>query len=430
MPIRELKNKLIPKGSFKAHVLTLMSGTAIAQCIAVAVSPILTRLFPPEDFGVFGVYASVASIVIVVSTLRYEQALMLPKGNKEAAHLFWASLLAVAGITALSLITCILFLNKILVVLEIPALGHWLLLLPCSVFFGGVFLTLNSWSTRQKQFKRASYSQIARAAAVSSVQISSGAMKAGPVGLIGGAALGDLIASLVLAYQVKRDDGLALKEGLDWDAIKRAGKQHSDFPVYSGPQNMLNAVSQNIPVLLFAKFFGPAEAGFYALGVRVIQLPMNLVLISLRQVLFQKASETYNSGGDSYALFKKTTFSLIKIVILPASVIILLGPALFAFVLGKEWNTAGEYARWLVLWLACAFVNPPAILFGQILRKQKTLFIQDVVLLFFRIAAIIIGSINRDPLMAIMLYSSVGVFFNLLIIVWMRKILKGKIGLL
>jgi len=47
-----LLKKLIPKGEFSKNVLTLMTGTTIAQAIPVAISPILTRLYTPEDFGV------------------------------------------------------------------------------------------------------------------------------------------------------------------------------------------------------------------------------------------------------------------------------------------------------------------------------------------------------------------------------------------
>jgi O-antigen/teichoic acid export membrane protein len=51
----------------------------LGQAITVLVSPILTRLYTPEDFGVFGVYASILGIVTVVASLRYEYALPLPE---------------------------------------------------------------------------------------------------------------------------------------------------------------------------------------------------------------------------------------------------------------------------------------------------------------------------------------------------------------
>ncbi len=44
-------NKLKPKSKFSRNVLTLMTGTTISQAIPIAISPILTRIYTPEDFG-------------------------------------------------------------------------------------------------------------------------------------------------------------------------------------------------------------------------------------------------------------------------------------------------------------------------------------------------------------------------------------------
>jgi O-antigen/teichoic acid export membrane protein len=80
-------NKLKPKSEFSRNVLTLMTGTTIAQAIPIAISPILTRIYTPEDFGVFALYMSVVSIVSVVATGRYELAIMLPKKDEDAINI-------------------------------------------------------------------------------------------------------------------------------------------------------------------------------------------------------------------------------------------------------------------------------------------------------------------------------------------------------
>lgn len=430
MPIRRLlnfKHKHAPKGSFKANVLTFMTGTAIAQLITVAVSPILTRLFDPEAFGAFGVYISLVSIATSISTLRYEQALMLPKDTEDSVGLFWASILSVCIISGISLVCCTVLFKQILVIFKIQKLSWWILTLPVSIFLSGVYLTLNSWSTRQKNFRRASISQVVRSAAVSGVQISSGIMKAGSGGLVGGAVAGYCFATAALGWQVKRDDEQILKKFLCWRKIKQISKQYRDFPIFSSTQNFLNAISQNIPLLLLAKFFGPAIAGFYALGVRVLQVPMSFISKSMRQVLFQKTSELYNRGGDTYVLFKRATISLLAVVGIPALVFILFGPKIFYFVLGEKWVIAGDYARWLTLWLCIGFVNVPAIIFYQVLRKQKALFIQDFLLLIFRLGALLLGGmVLKDPLKTVIIYSLVGAAFNLFFIINIARILKNR----
>jgi hypothetical protein len=46
------------RGEFNRNVVTLMTGTGIAQLIPLAVTPILSRLYPPEQFGILALFVS------------------------------------------------------------------------------------------------------------------------------------------------------------------------------------------------------------------------------------------------------------------------------------------------------------------------------------------------------------------------------------
>ena len=58
-------DKLKLKSEFSRNVLTLMTGTTIAQAIPIAISPILTRNYTSEDFGVFALY-NILKITIII----------------------------------------------------------------------------------------------------------------------------------------------------------------------------------------------------------------------------------------------------------------------------------------------------------------------------------------------------------------------------
>ena len=167
-----------------------------------------------------------------------------------------------------------------------------------------------------------------------------------------------------------KDDLTLLRRSIRLAEMKRLAKEYSDFPIYTGSQVVLNTASQNLPLLLLAHYFGSTTVGLYSVGVRILQLPMNFVLTSLRQVLFQKASEVHNNDGDTYHLFKRTTLGLMALAIVPTTIIILFAPPLFAFVLGSGWREAGVYARWLILWLALTFANVPAMLMANSIASR------------------------------------------------------------
>ena len=79
--------KLVPQSTYARNVITLMTGTAFAQALPIAVSPILTRLYTPAEFGVFAMYMAIASILGVLVTGRYELAILIPKQDRDAIHI-------------------------------------------------------------------------------------------------------------------------------------------------------------------------------------------------------------------------------------------------------------------------------------------------------------------------------------------------------
>ena len=97
-----IKNRA--KSEFTKNVLTLMTGTSIAQAIPIAITPILTRIYSPNEFGLFALYMSIVSVVVIMATGRYELAIVLPKNNEDAANIVALSLVITLFISLLSLI--------------------------------------------------------------------------------------------------------------------------------------------------------------------------------------------------------------------------------------------------------------------------------------------------------------------------------------
>ncbi|MCK5335612.1 MAG: translocase, partial [Gammaproteobacteria bacterium] len=76
--------KNLPKEESSRNVLTLMTGTSIAQAIPIAISPLLTRIYTPNDFGVYALFISIATIFGSIANARYEMAIMLPHKDEDA----------------------------------------------------------------------------------------------------------------------------------------------------------------------------------------------------------------------------------------------------------------------------------------------------------------------------------------------------------
>ena len=64
--INQTKWKL-PGGEFTRNVLTLLTGTTIAQAIPVLIAPVLTRLYSPKDFGLAALFFSLLILGVIAN---------------------------------------------------------------------------------------------------------------------------------------------------------------------------------------------------------------------------------------------------------------------------------------------------------------------------------------------------------------------------
>ncbi|HAN76795.1 MAG TPA: hypothetical protein DCQ31_02935, partial [Bacteroidales bacterium] len=169
----------------------LISGTVLAQVIPLVLQPVLRRYFEPEVFGAYAVYISILAILIMASSLRYEQAVVLPKADKHAANLVFVSLLFSVLFSLLLLVVVLIWNQKLLQFLNLkPAYAVFLYLLPLGVFLSGAYQSLYFWLIRKKAFKGISYNKFVRRAFEGSSQLAFALIKTG-----NGLLFGDIIGN-------------------------------------------------------------------------------------------------------------------------------------------------------------------------------------------------------------------------------------------
>jgi O-antigen/teichoic acid export membrane protein len=409
------------RGDFLKNVSLVMSGAVVSQLATLVAAPVLTRIYPAEAMGVFSIYASVVAVLSVAAALRYELAIVLPRDEREADELFILSCLAVLAVTALTCAAVGLAGRAAAERFGVPALAPWLAWIPATVLAVGLYQNLNYWCTRQSRFRQVSVSQALRSGIAAAIQLAAGAAGLGAAGLIGGHLAGQSGAAAALGMQNGKRIAARLRPGIRWRNLGALARRYAEFPAYSMPQSLLNALSQNLPVFLLAFFYGAKAAGYYAISYRILQMPVTLVSQSVRQVFLQQASEACRNGRRPLRMFAKLTLTLALIAALPTVAVFAFGPPLFAAVLGPQWGEAGQYARWMALWLFFAFVNPPATVLSTVYGMQRMLLVYEMLLLAFRFGALYAGGRLLPPVGCVMLYSVVGAAFNLFLILHVRQ---------
>lgn len=403
-----------------------MSGTAIAQIVGFALTPVISRLFSPSDFGIFGSFNAIAGIIAAGVTLDYSQAIMLPKEREKAINLLAFSFVCVLTFSIVCLLVCLVIPTSVNSLMK--TVGMWpLAFLVLAIMMEGVNQSCQAWAVRSKAFKHTSASQVIRSLSSNGSKIGFGYLKLGSSGLIASNILASVAASLNL-FRVLLPDLATLRSHIRWDVMKRLAKEYRDFPMYSASQNIINALSSGLPVLLLTRFYGIAVAGAYAFGISILQVPTSFVLTALRQVLFQRACESQHEGGSLAALYIKTTMGLFAMVLLPSLILIIWAPQLFIWIFGSQWQLAGVLARSLVIWLAISFCNLPAVLFARIIRIQRFVFFYDIALLAMRSSALVLGGLFLGVQKTVMMFALVGSVMNALLILRVGRSVMKKEG--
>lgn len=254
-----------------------------------------------------------------------------------------------------------------------------------------------------------------RAFIVASVQLGLGWLRRGVLGLVLGQVLGPVVLAVGLgAVTARRNPGLFRRRV----SLRRAREivgRFSNFILYGTPQALVNSLNSSLPALVLTVTFSAGIAGFYLMAHRMIAAPISLLGRSTRQVIYPQLSRALSDGNAFHSAIR-TTATLAAITLIPVAIVVFAGPTLFAWILGSEWRMAGEFARFLVVWLAVAFVNIPSVSLIPLLEMQRWHAAYEVIYLVARFLALVLGSRGGDAMAGIMWFAAVGVAFNLVLI--------------
>ena len=413
------------KSEFNQSVLKLVSGTGLAQLIGIAVSPIITRLYSPSDFGQFGLYVSIIAILSVGVSGRYEMAIMLPKSNRKASQLLALCLVLIVLFTGL-LALCICIYHFLFA--EIKPIGKWLYILPIGVLLRGLYNTLTNWTNRQKKYSALSIAVILQRISISSTQLLVGFLIAASIwGLIAGQIMGVMVSVLFLGGLVIKTNKSFIKQ---WNlvSIKKIAKAYKNFPQFSMASGWLNTLSLEIPVLLLSFYFDANEVGYYILAKQVVQLPLGIIGQGVGKVFFQQASVVKDNADQLMRLFFSTIKKLALIILLPVIFLFFTGKQTFVFIFGPQWLVTGQLIEVLVPMFFIQFIiSPLSIVFG-IRNKNQFGLILNAILIVSRFLSLMIGLIwLKTFINVLILFSTVEVFFRLFQIYFTYYIIKRDV---
>lgn len=407
------------RSRFARNVAVVASGTAGAQAITMAFAPLITRIYGPEAFGLLGTFMAIVAVAIPVAALAYSIAIVLPREDRDALGLVRLSATISFGVALLAAALLALGGDWLTVTLGAESVAGYLFLIPVAMLFAAWMQIAQQWLIRKKEFGVVARSAVAHSLILNSAKSGIGWLH--PVGavLIVLATLGQALHAGLLFIGARRryQGSIAEREEGSQTPLKELAHRHRDFPLYRAPQNFINAASQSLPLLMLAAFFGPAAAGFYTLAKMVMAMPTTLIGKAVGDVFYPRITEASHRGEHLTRLILKATLVLAGIGLLPFAAVIAFGPWLFGLVFGADWVHAGEYARWLSLWLYFMFLNRPAIMALPVLQAQRFHLIFTVFTITVRALVLMIGYyLFNSDLVAVALFGISGALLNVALV--------------
>lgn len=355
---------------FIRHVLTLMSGTAVAQVLPMVTTPIITRLFTDVQYGSWVIVISVASAVIPIAALRYDLAILMVEDQRRATQLVWLCSWINAGVAVTT--SVVMFALAPWVAdwynLEQEA-SSWLYFVGIIIWAFGQMSIFTYWLTRNQRFSLISRNKIHQSVTVAGTQVGFGFTPFGVFGLIAGTLLGQIAA----LGNLWRKGGIPERVSLTRADARSLLKEFRKMPLLNGPNAIIDSIRLQGINLLIGIVASKAVLGQFAVAWLVVQAPAALISSALAQVFFQRLAST--KPGQMFVTVRKSLLLTMSIAIVPFLLIYFLAPPLLPLLLGEgdKWAKAAMFASALTPWLYMNFSTSPISNLFVVAQRQEIL---------------------------------------------------------
>jgi O-antigen/teichoic acid export membrane protein len=406
---------------FVRNVAMVASGTAASQTIAIAFAPIITRLYGPEIFGLQGVFLSVVGLLVTFAAFNYPIAIALPELDADALGLARLSIMIACAMALLVTIILYIWATGLLQLLNAEAIAEFAYLIPFAMLATVLGSVMSQWLIRKKAFAFSAKYGVLTTLLLGSTKATLGIFYPTATVLIATNIVGGSVCNglIWLRWRKQRVSSASVPASADSATMCQLAKRHRDFPILRTPQAMINALSQNLPILLLAGYFGVSAAGQYAIAIAVLGMPSALIGGSVMSVFYPRINEAIRHDENARALIIKATFGMAATGAVPFLIIIATGPFLFETLFGEQWRTAGTYAQWLAMWIFFQYINKPAVSAIPALKLQGELLIYEIFSTCTKLFALWLGVyIFKSDVAAIAIFSIFGVIAYTCLILW------------
>lgn len=400
---------------FIKNTIKLAGSTTAAQLISALLSPIQTRIFSPEAYGIYGFFFSITATFSILSTARYEYSIIAVDNKDKAKNLFAITLLIPIFFSIILGLLIMRFGNQFFSLIGDIDLSPYYGAFIITVLISGITMLFKYYNIKHEQFNLVAIVNLVNTSLSSVLILTLGILGMNnSSGLIYGNLLGTLVAWTIPTFFFLKDDLKSFILKININEMLHLLKYYSKPSIINTFSAFINNFSVQVPSILLASLFGPEINGYYALGFKILKMPSILIGQALSHVFFQTASEEKQKGSISI-LIEQSMAKLINIGLFPTLLLTINGKDLVSVVFGSSWGEAGVYMQILGLWIFAAFISSPLSTALVILEKNEFFLKFNILLLISRLVSVYAGYLMANSRYALFFMS----FSGVILYIWM-----------
>jgi O-antigen/teichoic acid export membrane protein len=344
------------RSPFLKNFIALFTGSAVAQLIPIALSPVLARIYSTDDFAVFGIFYSTLLMLSVIAAAKYEVAIVVPKSESESRKVAMVSAIASLFVFVLLAIVSMLFSDAFVDYVDNQKIRPWIPLILIGVLITGLYQSTSYWLIRRAKFKDLAINKVSQRVFEGASNLALGSAKQG-FGLIVSDIIGRFFMLIVSVFQIRKDMAKIIKEPKR--GIWKMAKRYRQYPLNFAPSSLVNSMGTHLPLIFVSNAYTVAVVGSFNFSKYILTAPIGFIGQNLSQVFLERISQKRRDDKPIFKDLNRLTGFLALTSLTFVLPLMFLGPWLFTFVFGSQWEMAGEFSQILAIAIGIRFVVSP-----------------------------------------------------------------------
>ncbi len=418
-------SQITNKSEFNKNVFTLFTGQIIVQAISFFVGFIITRLYLPEEIGIYSLFIGITTILTIICTGRYDAAIVVEGDDGKVKSLLLLSLLISFWFNLLMFVFLYFFSNPFMNYFNIASLGRWILLIPFTVFVGSIIKATQNYFNRYAEYGKMKNSDIIKSSINSFFSVGLGLIKFLNGGLILANVIGNIFSALFLLLKFPKNFWKDIHLFYSIQKLKKVAVQYKNYLTSYSLSGLLNALVTNGTPIFIVYFFSEKIAGYYFMAEKIISIPIGLIVASISRVFYQKASELYREDKTKFLALITNIQKKMILFLVPFLIILSVFAPYFFKLFGDGWGYAGEMVKYFAILIFFSNVVSPVGTISNIINRLDILLYFNISIAVSRVVTFYVGSLYFSFEYSL-LFSSVVVSICYLVF---NIVLKDKIKL-